>query len=175
MSDPNLAPKERFTYLHYKTWPDTERWELIEGQAWSMSPAPRKQHQELAARIFSDLSAFLHCKSGKASFAPFDVLLPEGEEPDDEEDTVVQPDFVVYCEKKQAHRGGRPQRPRPCDGDPLALDFQERPAREVRVLREARRARILGCRSGRHVALRVAPSGRREVRRWGVARNHSGL
>ncbi len=40
MGNPELAPHERFTYRHYKTWPDEERWELIDGHAWAMSPAP---------------------------------------------------------------------------------------------------------------------------------------
>ncbi len=29
----------RYTYGDYRTWPEDERWELIRGVAWSMSPA----------------------------------------------------------------------------------------------------------------------------------------
>jgi hypothetical protein len=48
MGGPASAPEERFTYRHYRTWPDSERWELIEGHAWAMSPAPLRAHQKLS-------------------------------------------------------------------------------------------------------------------------------
>jgi hypothetical protein len=74
----------RFTYKHYKTWPDEERWELIDGQAWAMSPAPMTRHQELVGRLFMEIQTFLTGKPCKAYLAPFDVLLPEANETDDE-------------------------------------------------------------------------------------------
>lgn len=108
MGNPNLAPKERFIYRHYRSWPDSERWELIHGQAWSMSPAPMRRHQQLSGRLFRWLGNFLEEKPCRAFAAPFDVLLPEGDETDDEVDTVVQPDILVYCERsKLTEAGGR--------------------------------------------------------------------
>jgi len=108
MGNPNLAPGERFTYRHYRTWPDEERWELIEGQAWSMSPAPMRGHQKLSARLFNQVYDYLKGKLCEVYAAPFDILLPEGEESDDEVDTVVQPDIVVICDKsKLTKRGAR--------------------------------------------------------------------
>jgi Uma2 family endonuclease len=108
MGNPNLAPQERFTYRHYRTWPDSERWELIEGHAWSMSPAPRSSHQDLVCELFSRLKLFLKGKPCKAYIAPFDVLLPSGDQSEDEVDTVVQPDIVVYCDRsKLTEAGGR--------------------------------------------------------------------
>src|SRR5208283_1595833 len=59
MGDPKLAPAERYTYRQYRTWPDTERWELIEGRAWTMSPAPKSRHQALVWRLSSLLYDFL--------------------------------------------------------------------------------------------------------------------
>jgi hypothetical protein len=38
MENPAVDLAQRFTYRHYKTWPDEERWELIEGQARWPSP-----------------------------------------------------------------------------------------------------------------------------------------
>jgi len=108
MGDPNLAPDERFTYRHYRTWPDSERWELIEGAAYSMSPTPLTRHQRLARRLFIRIAAFLEGKPCEAFAAPFDVLLPRGDEPDDAVDTVVQPDIVVICDRsKITERGAR--------------------------------------------------------------------
>jgi len=106
MGNPNLTPDERFTYRHYKTWPDSERWELIEGQAWAMSPAPKTRHQAILWRLSSELYGYLKGKPCRAFPAPFDVLLPKGNETDDEVDTVVQPDIVVYCVKSKLTEAG---------------------------------------------------------------------
>ena len=106
MGDPNLAPDERFTYRHYRTWPDSERWELIEGQAWAMSPAPSRHHQGLVGRLFAEMDAFLRGKPCRAYLAPFDVLLPEGDEQDDDVYSVVQPDIVVYCDRSKLTEAG---------------------------------------------------------------------
>jgi Uma2 family endonuclease len=108
MGNPALAPQEHFTYRHYKTWPDEERWELIEGHAWAMSPAPRTQHQALAWAISNLIYSYLKGKPCKAYAAPFDVLLPKADESDDEVDTIVQPDLVVFCDRsKLTDRGAR--------------------------------------------------------------------
>jgi Uma2 family endonuclease len=106
MGNPNLAPGERFTYRHYRTWPESERWELIEGQAWAMSPAPTTRHQELSRRLERALDDRLRDKACRMFHAPFDVLLPEGEEPDGEVDTIVQPDIVVYCDPSKLTEAG---------------------------------------------------------------------
>jgi len=34
------ATEQRFTYADYRQWPDDERWELIDGVAHAMAPAP---------------------------------------------------------------------------------------------------------------------------------------
>jgi Uma2 family endonuclease len=106
MGNPALAPGERFTYRHYRTWPDEERWELIDGHAWSMSPAPIRPHQKISGRLFHWICTYLEGKPCEAYAAPFDVLLPLGNEADDEVDTVVQPDIVVFCDKSKLTRSG---------------------------------------------------------------------
>lgn len=108
MGNPAREPAEHFTYRHYLTWPDEERWELIDGIAWAMSPAPLTVHQELLTRLFGRLSACLSGKPCRLFVAPFDVLLPSSGEADEEVDTVVQPDLLVYCDAaKITRRGGR--------------------------------------------------------------------
>jgi Uma2 family endonuclease len=106
VGNPELAPEDRFTYRQYRTWPGTERWELIEGHAWSMSPAPIRIHQKLSGRLFHWICTYLEGRPCEAYEAPFDVLFPEGAESDDEIDTVVQPDVVVYCDKSKLTRTG---------------------------------------------------------------------
>lgn len=108
MGNPAVDRADHFTYGQYKTWPDEERWELIDGQAWSMSPAPLRGHQGIQAKLITEFSVFLEGKPCKAYDAPFDVLLPRTGEADDEVDTVVQPDIVVYCDKsKLTDKGAR--------------------------------------------------------------------
>jgi len=108
MGDPAVDIGGRFTYRHYRTWPDDERWELIDGVAYAMSPAPGAAHQKVVLEIGLLLREFLRGKRCRVFIAPFDVLLPEGDEADDEVDTVVQPDALVYCDpSKHDERRGR--------------------------------------------------------------------
>ena len=96
-----LKTKERFTYKDYKNWPEDERWELINGAAWAMSPAPRRMHQTLVLQLANQLANFLTGKPCRPFIAPMDVFLPEGDEAWDETDDVVQPDIFVVCDKSK--------------------------------------------------------------------------
>ena len=106
MADAVQNMDERFTYGDYRRWDDGERWELIDGQAWSMSPAPMTRHQRLSRHLFTRLVEFLEGKPCEAFDAPFDVLLPAGDEADDEVDTIVQPDILVICDKAKITEAG---------------------------------------------------------------------
>jgi len=95
---PRLKGQERFTYADYLTWPDEERWELIDGVPYSMSPAPNRMHQKVSAVLFNQIFNHLKGKTCEAYSAPFDVRLPETPKVSDEQiETVVQPDIVVIC------------------------------------------------------------------------------
>lgn len=111
MLQSNLAINsgECFTYGQYCQWDDSNRWELIDGVPFDMSPAPMRRHQEILIRLSSRIEMFLNGKPCKAYFAPFDVRLPDfSKEEDDQILTVVQPDLVVVCdEKKLDDRGCR--------------------------------------------------------------------
>ncbi len=94
-----LSENELFTYADYMTWPDGERWELIDGEAYMMSPAPSRKHQEISIDLASQFHTFLKGKKCRVYDAPFDVRLPQYvDQPDDEIETVVQPDIVVVCD-----------------------------------------------------------------------------
>ena len=94
-----LKHDKPFTYRDYKTWPDTERWELIHGEAYAMSPAPRRVHQNLLIQIAAQLDTFFSGKPCRPHIAPVDVFLPEGDEKLDDIEQVVQPDAFVVCDK----------------------------------------------------------------------------
>lgn len=107
MADAARALPEHYcTYRDYKEWPDDERWELIEGVAYAMSPAPSRRHQDICGNLYRQFSTYLDTKPCKVYFAPFDLCLPEYDEGDDEIDTVVQPDLLVICNRDILTSGG---------------------------------------------------------------------
>ncbi len=79
------------TYSEYKEWED--RWELINGVAYSMSPAPYPKHQRVVAYIWRELSNNLKCNNTKCEvyISPVDWKI--------DEHTVVQPDIAIFCEE----------------------------------------------------------------------------
>jgi len=102
-----IPQNEHYTYSDYCTWDDSERWELIEGVPYSMSPAPSPAHQAISVELSGQLRDFLKGKSCKVFRAPFDVRLNAAAE----DDTVVQPDLAVICDRSKIDDKG-------CQGAP---------------------------------------------------------
>ena len=101
MRQAKKSTEKRFTYGDYCTWPEDERWELIEGVPFDMTPAPSRQHSTISGSFFNQLYNFFSRKPCEVHDAPFDVRLPRNREPDDEVETVVQPDILVVCDEKK--------------------------------------------------------------------------
>ncbi|MFW5815795.1 MAG: Uma2 family endonuclease [Wenzhouxiangella sp.] len=103
-----LQPRDDhdYTYGDYKTWPEDVRYELIDGTAWLMSPAPGRRHQEMVGEIFRQAANALADAPCRTYIAPFDVRLPRGNEADDAIDTVVQPDVLVVCDRDKLDEAG---------------------------------------------------------------------
>jgi len=98
---------DHFTYGLYLTWDDDQRWELIDGEAHCMSPAPSLTHQRISMNLSGIFSTYLKDKPCRAFAAPFDVRLPDyPEQADDEIETVVQPDLVVICDHSKLDEKG---------------------------------------------------------------------
>jgi len=95
---------ERFTLEQWRTWPEGERWELIGGISYCMSPAPRVSHQSLAGRLYAAFCSFFEGKPCEPFIAPVDVFLPDGDA--ESPDTVVQPDVLVVCEDEKIEEDG---------------------------------------------------------------------
>ena len=87
-----------FTYADYCSWPDDERWELIDGESYSMSPAPARVHQEVVVELARQIGNHLQNDPCRLYVAPFDIRLPNRDEADDRVETVVQPDISVICD-----------------------------------------------------------------------------
>jgi len=90
--------ERHYRYADYLGWPDDVRYELIDGVAWLMAPAPTRRHQELVGELFRQVANALEGRQCRAYVAPFDVRLPHGDEADADIDTVVQPDVLVVCD-----------------------------------------------------------------------------
>jgi Uma2 family endonuclease len=88
-----------FTYKDYSQWDDSRRWEIIDGIAYNMTPAPSTKHQQISAELMRQLTNFFLDKKCSVFAAPFDVRLPENDEPDNLVKTVVQPDISIICDK----------------------------------------------------------------------------
>ncbi len=97
MALPKIS-NHRFTYADYLTWPDDERWELIDGEAYAMAPAPSISHQTMVLDIARQIDEALDGAPCRALIAPVDVLLPTPDEADEHATTIVQPDVFVVCD-----------------------------------------------------------------------------
>ena len=96
-AQPNsLKPRgdKHFSYADYCSWDDDERWELIDGVAYAMS-APLVTHQRILRELFMPFGSFLRGKPCEVFVSPFDVRLGA----DEADDTVVQPDLLVVCDR----------------------------------------------------------------------------
>jgi len=79
----------RYTVADYMSWPDDQRWELIAGEIYDMSPAPTVKHQSIVGDFYNQLKQQLKGKSCVPYVAPLDVVLSDND--------VVQPDVLVVC------------------------------------------------------------------------------
>jgi len=101
-----LRKEKRCTYADYLQWPEDTRYELIDGEAFLMSPAPLVEHQEVAGEVYRQLANQLDGKPCRPFIAPVDVRLPRKDETDAAIDTVVQPDVLVVCDLSKIDRRG---------------------------------------------------------------------
>ena len=97
---------ERYNYSNYQEWPDHERWELIDGIAYDMSPAPSRKHQKILGELYRQISTYLLDKNCDAYMAPFDVRFPGPGEREEEIETVLQPDISVICDPAKLDEKG---------------------------------------------------------------------
>lgn len=88
----------RYTYSDYLTWPENERWEIIDGVPY-LQAAPTWQHQALSRELLTQFNNYLKDKSCQVFASPFDLRIPEDDEKDEKTTFVVQPDLLVICDQ----------------------------------------------------------------------------
>ena len=101
-----LRNDKHYTYADYATWDEKIRCELIDGVVCMMT-APSMTHQSISMNLSTQLNIFLKDKPCKVFAAPFDVRLSA----DNGDDTVVQPDILVVCDREKLSEKG-------CQGAP---------------------------------------------------------
>jgi Uma2 family endonuclease len=104
------AQKEEvyYTYADVLGWDEDVRAEIVDGELFMMS-YPGTAHQIIVGEIFARLHNFLQGKPCRPFLAPFGVrLFPKN---DFSDDTFVEPDIVVICDKSKIDKRG-------CNGAP---------------------------------------------------------
>ncbi|MFO1434920.1 MAG: Uma2 family endonuclease [Gammaproteobacteria bacterium] len=86
-------PQNRYSYADYLTWPDDQRWELIDGNAYAMVPSPTTRHQSIQQNLSRLLGNHFLGKGCRPFHAPLDVKLSDND--------VVQPDLLVVCDSQK--------------------------------------------------------------------------
>ena len=84
---------KKYTYQDYLTWDDNERWEIIDGEVYNMSPSPNIKHQKVSWNLKSVFIKNSEKLKGCTPFdAPTDVVF--------DEHNVVQPDILYVIKIK---------------------------------------------------------------------------
>ncbi|WDN89023.1 hypothetical protein BuS5_01991 [Desulfosarcina sp. BuS5] len=88
----SIKKDSKYTYRDYLTWPEDERWELIKGLSYNMSPAPKIKHQTITGNFYIQLKTASNnpCYTG---IAPTDVVFDDF--------NVVQPDVFIVCDQNK--------------------------------------------------------------------------
>jgi len=106
VTEPDMS-YSNYTYADYLKWTIQERFELIKGKVFKMSPGPATRHQWVVGHIFYRLYNFLKDdKPCKVFVAPFDIRLPRQSKDDASITTVVQPDVSVVCDAEKIDARG---------------------------------------------------------------------
>lgn len=103
MSTVPARSRRGYTWSDYRSWPANERWELIHGAAYAMSPAPDVRHQRVVRNLLRVLDRHFRGKPCELFVAPIDVKLSDAD--------VVQPDLAVVCDSdkvRATHIEGAP-------------------------------------------------------------------
>ena len=112
-----LRQDRRYTYDDYMSWPEDERWEIIDGVAYMLA-APTVQHQDISMELSIQLGSFLKGKPCRVYAAPFAVRLSD--------DDVFEPDISIVCDKTKLSDG------KVCNGAPDMIVEVLSPSTSVR-------------------------------------------
>ncbi len=87
------ARQDRWSWDDYRSWNDDQRWELLDGEPYCMSPAPASRHQAIALDLGALLTQHFKSRACRPFIAPIDLKLTAHD--------IVQPDLLVVCDPSQ--------------------------------------------------------------------------
>ncbi len=92
--------EKKYSYADYLSWPEDERWEIIDGVPYDMSPAPIPDHQRISVELSRQIANYLIDKTCEVIATPVDVRFSKGEKENEKEIfDIVQPDIIINCDK----------------------------------------------------------------------------
>jgi Uma2 family endonuclease len=95
-------PQSNYSYADYLKCPEDVRYEVLDGQIISMSPAPTTNHQHVQRELLIELGMYLRGKECSVFGAPIDVcLFAEKMTSNDKIQDWVQPDIIVVCDRNK--------------------------------------------------------------------------
>ena len=78
-----------------------ERWEMIDGVVYDMSPPPFEVHQRVAGNLHGEFYMYLKGRPCRVYSAPFGVWFRE-----ENEDEHVEPDIAIVCDPSKLRQKG---------------------------------------------------------------------
>ena len=99
--------KHEYTYEDYLSWPEDERFEIIDGIAYNQA-TPSPVHQRISMNLSLLFGSFFKGKECAVFAAPFTVRLPldDGQTDEKKNRNVVEPDLSVVCDKNKLDKSG---------------------------------------------------------------------
>ncbi len=82
-----------YTWSDYLSWPEDERWEIIGGKAFPLTPSPSTLHQIVLGNLAFELFEHLRGRPCRPFIGPIAVKLSELD--------VVEPDILVVCDSSK--------------------------------------------------------------------------
>lgn len=99
--------QREYTYEDYLTWPENERYEIIDGVVYAQA-TPSSVHQTISGNLYFQFHSYFQGKQCRVFAAPFTVRLPleNGETDDTKNKNIVEPDLAIVCDKNKLDQGG---------------------------------------------------------------------
>lgn len=95
-------PQSNYSYADYLESSEEIRYEVIDGQIISMSPAPTPKHQHVQRELLIEFGTYLRGKECSVFGSPIDVCLFANQTtPNEKIKDWVQPDIVVICDRNK--------------------------------------------------------------------------
>lgn len=90
------AEKLPYSWQEYQKLPEGERWEIIDGEAYSMSPTPSTRHQRILLDLACQLKPQFSGRPSELIIAPLDVKFDDL--------NCTEPDLMIVCDPKQIRK-----------------------------------------------------------------------